>query len=655
VSIASGTWFDAGGSAFGTGITRFNGGSLNLRTNIIPGLRLTGGSVHVIASTFQQAGAITNLTLDGSQLVGTNRVGTGTLTVNSGGLEGQITILTGGTLLFATTANKNVYNLTLLNQGTVAWSGGNLLGGSTSSTTISNGGLWQITGSDQIYQTYGGPPLNWLNSGMLQKSAGTGSSLISDFNFHNASSGQVQSLSGTLQINAGSSNRLGGTLNAGPAGLVTIGSGIWYDAGGSASGPGTNRFNGGTLNLRTNIIANLRLTGGSVFITANTFQQAGAITNLALDGSQLMGTNRVGTGHLVVRSGGIEGRLTVLPAGTLEFTNSANKNVYNLQLHNQGRVNWSGGNLLGGSTASTTVSNGGIWEITGNNQIYQTYGGPALTWTNTGTIRKSGGSDISHISDFRLINTASGIIESDVGTLQLPLNHTNSAGTLRLDGGTLQANGTLHVDGGSFDGEGTIGVNAFRGGTLTPGEAGPGLIHFKSGLNFHSGTTLSLNGTGTTPGTGFDQLTVAGAVSLSNATLQVTSAPQVPAGTILLIIQNDSTDPVSGIFNGLPQNGIVSASGQNFRVNYSGGTGNDVTLVKDSGAGPPQLGGSSWSNNLFRLKGTGGASTVYVIQATTNFLQWTNVGRATGDVSGAFLFTDTNAFRFRHRFYRAVN
>jgi hypothetical protein len=36
-------------------------------------------------------------------------------------------------------------------------------------------------------------------------------------------------------------------------------------------------------------------------------------------------------------------------------------------------------------------------------------------------------------------------------------------------------------------------------------------------------------------------------------------------------------------------------------------------------------------------------------------VQWTNLGTATGDVSGNFNFTDPNAASFRYRFYRTTN
>jgi hypothetical protein len=82
-----------------------------------------------------------------------------------------------------------------------------------------------------------------------------------------------------------------------------------------------------------------------------------------------------------------------------------------------------------------------------------------------------------------------------------------------------------------------------------------------------------------------------------------------------------------------------------------------VTLVRDSGSvvTGPNLSGGPYNNGTFQLLGVGGASVIYTIQATTNLIQWTNIGSATGDVSGNFTISDTNASNFRYRFYRTTN
>ncbi len=500
MNIAGGTWTDAGGNASGTGINRFNGGTLNLRTNIIPGLLLTGGEVFVTGTTtFQQAGAITNLTLDGSRLKGTNRIGNGALTVNSGAVDGQLTVQPGGQMNLATTATKLLHWLTLINQGTVLWSGGHLSGGSTPTTVISNGGLWQITGDFNFSNPYGGPPMTWTNSGTLRKSAGSGTSAINDFNLFNQTGGVIDTLAGTLSFSGYTNSALGGSLTTATPGILNLAGGTWTDAGGSASGTGINRFNGGTLNLRTNIIPGLLLTGGDVYVTGtNSFQQAGAITNLTLDGSRLKGTNRIGNGALTVNSGAVDGQLTVQPGGQMTLATSTTKLLHWLTLINQGTVLWSGGHLSGGSTPTTVISNGGLWQITGDFNFSNPYGGPTMTWTNFGTLRKSAGSGTSAINDFGFVNQASGLIQTDTGVLQLSTPITNAAGTLRLNGGRLQSGGTYGLSGGTLEGAGAFGANAITGGIVTPGQAGPGLIGFNAGLNLGAGATLSMSGTGTT-------------------------------------------------------------------------------------------------------------------------------------------------------------
>jgi hypothetical protein len=523
---------------------------------------------------------------------------------------------------------------------------------------VSNGGLWQITGDNLFYNAYGGPTMTWANSGILRKTGSAGTTSIQDFNFVNSPGGLIDTLSGTLSFSGAANSVLGGTLSATSPGLMTINGGTWTDAAATASGTGTNRFNGGTLNLRTNIIPGLRLTGGDVYITGtNTFQQAGAITNLTLDGAQLQGTNRLGNGTLTVNSGGMEGQITVLPAGQLLLTTAATKSVYRLTLLNQGTVTWSGGTLQGGSTPTTVVSNGGLWQITGDNLFYNAYGGPTMTWANSGILRKSAGTGASTLNDFALNSLASGLIQADTGTLQLPAAVTNSAGTLRLNGGTIRSAGTYAVAGGTLEGAGTFGANSITGGLLSPGLSGPGLMAFNSGLNLGAGATLQISGTGTVPGSQYDQLSVTGAVSLASATLQVTSLPAVAPGTTFVLILNDGADAVSGTFNGLPDNSVLNVSGQPFRIRYSGGSGNDVTLVRDSGSSStgPQITQSLVTNGTFRLFGAGSNAVIYTIQATTNFLNWTNIGTATGGVGGGFTFADTNSATIPYRFYRTVN
>ncbi len=653
VDLSSGTYFDAGGTASGAGINRFSGTTLNLRTNIIPGLLLAGGSV-VLGPNFQNGGAITNLTLDGATLSGSNRV-SGTFIVNSGVLPGALVVQPLGQLQFNTSANKFLDSLNLINQGTVTWNNGQLLNGGQPATVVSNGGQWLIT-SDNSFNAYSAQTNTpvWLNFGLLRKTSGVGVSQINNFNFAFNAGGTVDAQSGTLHFGGGTNNTLAGSFTASSGAVVDLSSGTYFDAGGVASGSGIDRFSGTTLNLRTNIIPGLLLAGGSVVLGPN-FQNAGAITNLTLDGATLSGSNRV-SGTLTANSGVLPGTLVVQPSGQLQLNTPANKFLDSLNLINQGTVTWNDGQLLNGGQPATIVSNGGQWLITSDNS-FNAYSAQTNSpvWINSGLLRKTNGVGNSQINNFNFNNQSSGVVQSDTGTMFLPSLITNSAGTLRLNGGKIQSGGTYTITGGILEGAGSFGANSITGGILSPGQGGSGLITFASGLNLGAGATLSMAGTGTTPGSQYDQLSVIGGVSLGNATLQVTSLPTVAPGTVFVLIDNDGSDPVTGTFSGLPENAMITVSGQPFRIHYAGGSGNDVTLVRASGAAGATLSGTTYTNGTFLLSGAGSNTVIYSVQATTNFVQWTNIGFATGGVSGAFTFSDTNAFRFRYRYYRTTN
>ena len=204
--------------------------------------------------------------------------------------------------------------------------------------------------------------------------------------------------------------------------------------------------------------------------------------------------------------------------------------LYSMKIINQGTVNWTNGGLNVGGTPPTIVSNGGAWQMSGDNAL--PFGGVgAAIWTNSGTVRKTAGTGSSSIAGFAFTNEAGGLVQVDSGTLVLPFNFTNFAGTLRLNGGTLQASSSsITLAGGTLDGLGSIGPIVATGGTISPGQGGAGLIHFTSGLTCSNGATVALDGVGLTPGSQYDQLAVTGTVALGNCALQVNALPTVSGG-----------------------------------------------------------------------------------------------------------------------------
>src|ERR1051326_7540168 len=464
VDLNGGPYFDAGGVASGAGINRFSGTTLNLRTNIIPGLLLAGGTV-VLGPLFQNAGAITNLTLDGATLSGSNRV-SATFVVNSGFLPGTLLVQPGGQLQFNTPANKFLDSLNLINQGTVTWNDGQLLNGGQPATVVSNGGQWLITGDNgfNAFSAQTNSPV-WINSGLLRKTAGTGISQINNFNMAFNAGGTVDSQSGTLRFGGNTNNTLAGSFSASAGATVDLNGGTYFDAGGVASGAGINRFSGTTLNVRTNIIPGLLLAGGTV-VLGPLFQNAGAITNLTLDGATLSGSNRV-SATFVVNSGFLPGTLLVQPGGQLQFNTPANKFLDSLNLINQGTVTWNDGQLLNGGQPATVVSNGGQWLITGDNG-FNAFSAQTNSpvWINSGLLRKTAGTGISQINNFNMAFNAGGTVDSQSGTLRFGGNTNNTlAGSF-----TASAGATVDLNGGTYFDAGGVasgaGINRFSGTTL---------------------------------------------------------------------------------------------------------------------------------------------------------------------------------------------
>jgi hypothetical protein len=637
IRLNGGTYAEAGGTFGGAGTNRFVNGTLMLPNNILPGLLLVGGDVE-LGSSFQQGGAITNLTLDGSRLTGTNRVGSGTLRLNSGGLSSWLTVLAGGTLSFDTAADKTLYQLTLINQGTVNWNAGRLLGGNTPTTIITNSGLWQINSDNQMAHGIGGPPMVFMNSGTLRKIGGAGTTTISTYQFINTGAVEVQS--GTLEFNNAAGSLMGGTFTASAGANIRLDGGTYMESGGIFGGAGTNRFLSGTLTLPNNILPGLKLVGGDVRVGA-AFQQGGAITNLTLDGSRLTGTNRVGSGTLIVNDGGASGQLTIQAGGALNFETSADKTLYQLTLLNQGTVNWNGGRLLGGNTPTTLITNAGLWQINSDSQMAQGIGGPILVFVNSGTLRKVGGANTSSISTYQLNN--SGLIEVLTGRLDLPTGAIQNGGTTRLAGGRLGIqSGSYQLQGGVFEGAGEFIGTLYNAALLRPNYPGvlritgtytqdvSGAVHFKLG--------------GTTAGTNHSQVQITGAFQLAtgaptNSALSFELAPgyQPAVGNMFTVLTYASRNNYTTNLH----NETIAGSGATLRMDVAA---TNLKLTTLSASGLPFL--TIQRNGNFAVVSWPAAVTGFFLQSTPtlNPISWTNVP---GVVNNTHQFTPTSQAHFR--------
>ncbi len=100
-------------------------------------------------------------------------------------------------------------------------------------------------------------------------------------------------------------------------------------------------------------------------------------------------------------------------------------------------------------------------------------------------------------------------------------------------------------------------------------------------LNLGSNATVAIMVSGIAPGSGYDQLSVAGDVNLNGANLLLSGTAALAAGQTFTIVNNAGSDPVIGTFKGLPEGAIIGHFlGSHFGalITYAGGDGNDVVL-----------------------------------------------------------------------------
>jgi fibronectin-binding autotransporter adhesin len=135
------------------------------------------------------------------------------------------------------------------------------------------------------------------------------------------------------------------------------------------------------------------------------------------------------------------------------------------------------------------------------------------------------------------------------------------------------------VYGGTLKGKGTVGVLTMSSGTIAPGLS-PGCL--TSGNLTYTGGSLEIELEGTTVCTQYDQQIVNGTVDLGAATtlnILKGSAYSPALNSVYTIISNDGSDAVTGTFAGLAQGATAVLGSYSYRISYTGGDGNDVTLT----------------------------------------------------------------------------
>ncbi|MEZ6063698.1 MAG: carboxypeptidase regulatory-like domain-containing protein [Planctomycetaceae bacterium] len=484
----------------------------------------------------------------------------------------------------------------LTNNGTVNITGnGNLI----VSTTINNeaGAVWDFQ-SDADFVT---STMTFNNRGMLRKSGGTGETTLAS-----TTSTQVNHFGGTVEVTSGrlSLARAGANVNNVPSTGATFvaGAGAVLDLSGGAhslfyagtftgSGDGRVELSAGTLDTRSDggVTFNfpdglLHWTGGSIVTDApggDFFTNIGFVT-LSGDGHKALSSN-----------------------GTFV---------------NDGTVFVDGGGTFGGGIVDNNA--GAVWDFRSDAD----FAVATTTFNNRGTLRKSGGTDVStmNVAVNSQVNHLGGTVDVSSGTLALAgsdRNHVAEHGAtftvatgavLDLTGGNTSAYFTGLTTGtgaGRVElSSGTLRTDRLNGGDATF-DFSDGLFHWTGGAIVSTAADPFIN-VGSMTLSGGDQKTLSNGYLVNEGTLRHRDSG-VFSGGIAATIDNRAggvwdfeTDTTTDRLR-LVNAGTVRKSGGTSE-SLLGGTNSGLAMVGgtiEAQSGRLQIAGVQ---NVFGFESTGG-------------------------------------------------
>jgi hypothetical protein len=217
-------------------------------------------------------------------------------------------------------------------------------------------------------------------------------------------------------------------------------------------------------------------------------------------------------------------------------------------------------------------------------QLTNTY---SLNFSNTSIILGALRKGYDKYQERASNNTAnfSGNIVVDSGTLDVGTGTNTGSGVVTLVNGTLMGTGTIATLNVAADPAHTSDTRTIATG------ASPGQLTITAGYDASAApSTLQMRLDGTTQGTQYDQLQVAGGdVVLGNGVQALALAPSfsAPYGSEFWIVDNTGTGTTTGFFSGLPEGSLIAGfGGTSFNIYYDANRsantltgGNDVLLV----------------------------------------------------------------------------
>jgi autotransporter-associated beta strand protein len=405
-------------------------------------------------------------------------------------------------------------------------------------TTI-NEGILRIENDFALGTPTNGTVVNLGGALLVGGSAGSLSELLT-LNGNGPSNNGALQAEGGVEWNTNVVLATDSMINSTPSSLLTINGTISGSANLTKVGAGGLRFSGSTANTYT----------GTTFVKDGRLELNKSILNGAVIGPLVIGDGLSAA----------ESDVVLLNAAT--------------QIQNDVPVTINSSGLLNQDNFQDAVG-----SISGNGHIHIGSAFLNVGFNDTST-------------EFSGIISGAGGDLSKLGSGTLILSGTNThTGVTTVSGGTLLVNGSQAQSPVSVSGSGTLGGTGIVGwvtnsGIIAPGSS-PGILT-TSNLTCTASGSLRIELNGILSGTGYDALRVRGTNILGNSTLNVSVHPDfVPIEDVpLTLINNDGSEPISGIFAGFPEGSSISATPFKFRVSYFGGSGNDVTLTLSD---PPLL------------------------------------------------------------------
>jgi len=544
----------------------------------------------------------TNVNFTGTTTI-TNDAGTGSWTGTLGNLSfggsNRLWIVNGGTLTLSTssgtpgvsvtnftTSGSAVINSTLAGTQGFAKSGTGTLvlagANSYSGNTAVSGGILQI-GNGSTTGNLSSGTVSFSNSSQVIFNR---SDTVTVDNVFTGSGRIVQAGSGTLILTAANTvPGYGSTpISLQYSGARTIQGRAGADAGYSGNVSVASVLGTGAVQYANNGVLQLRANGADAGAQTLTF------------GNGLFSSAAAAFTVDVDRWGTSTGTSKTLALGGLNTVMGSQINVtgghgYQLALTAAAAITLGGGSA-GSLTLNPTSGNLQInGNVVNNTAVDKTLAldGTASGNVITGTIGAGSGSGIVSVTK---TNTSTWTLSGNsvyTGTT------TVTAGTLLVNG-SLAAGSTVAVGAsGTLGGSGTINGAVAVDGAIAPGNSPGKLTLTNSSVSLNNGSSLSMELSGTSAGTSYDQLalTSSSAIFSLNGTnnLQLTLGYTPTQGTQFTLVDIAGTTAVSGIFellNGittdLSQDAVFSVAGTSFKISYRGegstfdGAGNNVML-----------------------------------------------------------------------------